>query len=210
MGTPFFSVIISTFNREKLLTRALNSLIEQIENDWEAIVVDDGSTDGTKELIEKILNIDKRFSYFFQENQGVGIAKNCGIESAKGKYVTFLDSDDEYKKEHLSIRKNLLMNHKDLDILHGSVEIIGNQNVPDLNEPNKMISLDDCIIGGTLIIKRSFLKKTEGYPKVKFGDDRIFYESALKHNPRIMEISDKTYIYHRDSEDSLCNNFSKE
>ncbi|MEP6626957.1 MAG: glycosyltransferase family 2 protein, partial [Ginsengibacter sp.] len=92
---PFFSVIITTYNRAGLLIRALESLTSQEETDWEGIIVDDGSTDDTAIAVLPYLKPGSNFRYIRQQNTGYSDAKNTGIFSATGKYVTFLDSDDE-------------------------------------------------------------------------------------------------------------------
>jgi glycosyltransferase involved in cell wall biosynthesis len=90
---PAFSIIIPTFNRATLVLGAIQSVLAQTFADFELIVVDDGSTDNTREIIES--NDDPRLRYIRQENKGVSAARNAGVAISNGKYVTFLDSDDE-------------------------------------------------------------------------------------------------------------------
>jgi len=100
---PLVSVIIPTYNREKLISKAINSVIKQNYSDWEIIIVDDRSTDHTKELIEEFIRSDSRIKYYInQRNKGPGGARNYGIEQASGEYIAFLDSDDEWLELHLS------------------------------------------------------------------------------------------------------------
>lgn len=101
MSSPFFSVIIPTYNRTTVLGRAVSSVINQTFTDWELIIIDDGSNDNTNELVEKFN--DTRISYFYQTNQERSAARNNGIMKAKGKYVCFLDSDDEYYLDYLEL-----------------------------------------------------------------------------------------------------------
>jgi glycosyltransferase involved in cell wall biosynthesis len=207
MGQPFFSVIITTFNRAKLLKRALDSLTKQTEEDWEAIIIDDGSTDNTKEGILSFLFRFHNIGYVFhQQNRGSGYSKNEGLKQSSGEYVTFLDSDDEYLPEHLSIRKKILIENPDIDLFHGGVKIIGNPYVPDIENPGKLIHIDNCIIGGTLFIKREQSLEIGGFPDMRFGEDYEFYQRALKNKFKIMKTEEQTYVYHRDGEDSLCGN----
>ena len=113
MDHPFFSIVITTYNRADLLSRALDSLNSQSFPSWEAILIDDGSMDGTEEKIRPYLN--KNIVYRFQKNQGIITAKNNGISLTKGEYVTFLDSDDEYLDDHLESRHEILQKNKDID-----------------------------------------------------------------------------------------------
>jgi glycosyltransferase involved in cell wall biosynthesis len=107
---PFFSVIITTYNRADLLVRALDSLICQTENDWEAIIIDDGSNDDTAERISPFLNSEKRIVYIRQQRRGASVAKNTGIFLSKGKYITFLDSDDELSLSSSNKKRNFAGN----------------------------------------------------------------------------------------------------
>jgi glycosyltransferase involved in cell wall biosynthesis len=97
---PTVSIIIPVYNRQDLIVRTLNSVLSQDFEDYEIIVVDDSSTDDTKSVVMKIG--DERIVYIEHEkNKGANVARNTGIMHAKGKYVAFLDSDDEWLPEKL-------------------------------------------------------------------------------------------------------------
>ena len=96
---PWVSVIIPTYNRRDLLREAIRSVLEQSFRDFELIVVDDGSEDGTREMIQR--EFPGLLTYIYQENQGVSRARNRGIETSRGKYIAFLDSDDLWLKKKL-------------------------------------------------------------------------------------------------------------
>jgi len=103
---PLVSVIIPTYNREKFLPYALESVRAQTYKNWELIIIDDGSTDNTENICRNFAkNIDQPFKYFYQENQGVASARNYGLKVAKGDFIAFLDSDDRWYPWHLA--KNL-------------------------------------------------------------------------------------------------------
>jgi glycosyltransferase involved in cell wall biosynthesis/uncharacterized protein YbdZ (MbtH family) len=100
---PLVSIIMPTFNREKLLSIAIKSVTNQIYSNWELLVVDDRSTDNTKALIQEYASKDQRIKYFVNERKkGPSCARNYGIQIAKGDYIAFLDSDDEWLEHHLS------------------------------------------------------------------------------------------------------------
>lgn len=88
------SVITPTFNREVLLQRTIQTVIDQTYQDWELIIVDDGSTDNTEQSIQKYLT-DPRIRYFKKQNSGQPDSLNTGVSKARGEFITFLDSDDE-------------------------------------------------------------------------------------------------------------------
>lgn len=94
---PVVSVIIPTYNRVHLLRRAIQSVLNQTYQDFEIIIIDDGSIDNTEEVVKKFQEQDKRVRYIkHEENKGGSAARNTGIKNAKGKYIAFLDSDDEW------------------------------------------------------------------------------------------------------------------
>lgn len=91
---PFFSVIIPVYNVENYLEQCIQSVVSQNFCDWEAILIDDGSTDGSGLLCDKLAREDHRIQVIHQENQGLAGARNTGLHRASGKWVLFLDSDD--------------------------------------------------------------------------------------------------------------------
>jgi GalNAc5-diNAcBac-PP-undecaprenol beta-1,3-glucosyltransferase len=101
MTSPFFSIIIPTYNRADLIGQTLDSVRQQVFTDFELLVVDDGSKDNTAEVVRPFL-ADPRFSYLPKENAERGAARNYGLARAKGEYVLFLDSDDLFHPNHLS------------------------------------------------------------------------------------------------------------
>ena len=102
MTHPKVSVIIPTYNRAGFLPRAIKSVLNQIFQDFEIIVVDDGSTDNTEQVVRNFQNRDKRIKYIWQEQSGgPSKPKNTGIKAARGRYIAFLDSDDEWFPEKL-------------------------------------------------------------------------------------------------------------
>lgn len=94
-----FSVIIPTYNRASFITKAVDSVLRQSFNDYEVVVVDDGSTDTTRQALQQY---DKRITVVHQANSGVSAARNRGIGNANGRWIAFLDSDDEWKENYLA------------------------------------------------------------------------------------------------------------
>ncbi len=114
--SPFFSIIIPAYNRGKLLKIALNSVFAQTFSDYEVIIVDDGSTDGTKEIVSAAKR--KNLSYVYQENQGPAAARNRGLKAARGRFVCFLDSDDRFCREKLKITRGYIKRYPQYKIFH--------------------------------------------------------------------------------------------
>ena len=93
-AAPIVSFIIPVYNAEKYVTGAIESLLNQTADNWEVILVDDGSTDGSLKICRNFAEIDSRITVIHKENGGVGSARNIGIDAADGKYIIFLDADD--------------------------------------------------------------------------------------------------------------------
>jgi len=104
---PTVSVIVPTYNRQQYLTRALNSIFAQTYVDYEVIVVDDGSTDGTVEWLGVKYPQVKLIQ--LKENRGAVVARNVGIKAAQGKFIAFLDNDDQWLSEYLQFQVQVLM-----------------------------------------------------------------------------------------------------
>jgi glycosyltransferase involved in cell wall biosynthesis len=115
-STPFFSVIIPTFNRKDFLKAAVDSVLAQTFDDFELIIIDDGSTDNTSQILNEYS--DKRIKYFYQENRGVSYARNRGIEQSRGKYVAFLDSDDRWLANKLEKTFEFINKFPEITIFH--------------------------------------------------------------------------------------------
>ena len=107
---PKISVIIPTYNRRLSIEVAIKSVLSQSYKEFELIIIDDGSTDKTKELIEFI--DDRRIQYFYQENQGSSVARNLGVEKSEGDFIAFLDSDDCWLEDKLEKQFSFLKNTK--------------------------------------------------------------------------------------------------
>ena len=105
---PQFSVIIPTHNRERLLPRTLDTVLAQTFTDYEVIVVDDGSTDTTRQIVEQYLQTNPHVRYHLQQNQGACTARNYGGSLASGSFLIFLDDDDTVERDWLSSLSDLL------------------------------------------------------------------------------------------------------
>jgi glycosyltransferase involved in cell wall biosynthesis len=119
--SPGISIIIPCYNYGHFLPETLESLRQQTITNWECLVVDDGSTDGTAEIVKKMSGVDPRFRYLHQSNQGQPTARNTGLQNALGKYIQFLDADDLLAPDKLRIQSSLLDNDPWVDIVYGKV-----------------------------------------------------------------------------------------
>ncbi len=124
---PLVSVIIPTFNRADLIQETLQSVLDQTYFNWECLVVDDGSTDNTRDLVSKWTDKDNRFQYFFSDNKGVSNARNIGIQKSKGIFILFLDSDDLVSNFCLEYRIKFANNTPEFDFWIFKMNVFENQ-----------------------------------------------------------------------------------
>lgn len=123
MDSQLVSIIIPTFNRSHLLSDVLNSVIEQTHTHWECIIVDDGSTDDTLNILENYCNQDKRFRFYKRPNnrpKGANACRNYGFEKSKGNFVNWFDSDDIMKSDFLESKLNLMQDDLDMVFSYGA------------------------------------------------------------------------------------------
>jgi glycosyltransferase involved in cell wall biosynthesis len=130
MHKPYFSVVIPTYNRGNYISATLKSVLAQTFNDYEIIVVDDGSTDNTADLIKKIK--DSRIKYIYQTNRERGTARNTGVKNSAGTYITFADSDDHLLPHHFETAERFLLKNNSPQICCTSYRIVNDHKSIDI------------------------------------------------------------------------------
>jgi glycosyltransferase involved in cell wall biosynthesis len=121
--SPLISFIVPIYNVEKYLKECIDSILNQNLSDYEIILVNDGSTDGSKDICEKYVQEHENINLITTENQGQSAARNLGIELAKGEYIAFIDSDDYYSINSLKNFEKLLMEYPSTDVIIGKVKM---------------------------------------------------------------------------------------
>lgn len=155
-----FSVVTPTYNDGPIISKAINSILKQKFQDWELIIVDDGSTDNTEEIVKEYTN-DSRVHYFKQENKGVSQARNAGIKRAKGSFITFLDSDDSVNEDWLQDFYELWKSSQNAGYISCGYYINEDAKFPKLDP--KISSERYSSLAGTFAIKNEILQKLGGY-----------------------------------------------
>lgn len=116
--SPFVSIILPTYNRAKLLPAAIESVLQQTYSDWELLIWNDGSQDNTEEIIKHYT--DTRICTFSAENHGMSYALNQAMKHSKGRYVAFLDDDDTWPENKLSLQLKMLETFPEIDMVFGN------------------------------------------------------------------------------------------
>ena len=159
---PLISVIIATYNRRDFIVEAVHSALDQTYRNIEVIIVDDGSTDDTRFLIEKEFGADPRVSYYYQSNNKRASAFNHGLSYAKGEYIAIVDSDNRWLPRRLESGLDALKKNPDYDIAYGDIILIdecgdeiSRQNMKRYSGKitNQLIK-DNCVTINTALVPR--------------------------------------------------------
>ncbi len=171
------SAIIPVYNRKRYIAEAIDSVLAQTYSPIEIIVVDDGSTDKSAAIVKEYQNSSIR--YTFQSNQGIGAARNKGIDMAQGAYYAFLDSDDLWIPDKISLQMKAFENDPDLDMVFGHVvQFRSTQLGTILDQKDQFVP---GYIPSSLLIQRdSFHKVGKFTTQWKIGEFVDWYSRALE------------------------------
>ncbi|MDB8460403.1 glycosyltransferase family 2 protein [Turicibacter sanguinis] len=155
------SIIIPVYNVEKYIEKCLKSILLQSFSNIEVIIINDGSSDNSEEIIEKIMKNDERVRYFKYRNEGVSIARNTGLSFAQGDYVIFIDPDDYLEVDFLENLYNaIILNNADISLC--GYKITYSEDVPGLNK-DVIYPFKDDIISGKTAAEKLLEFKLDGY-----------------------------------------------
>lgn len=213
MNSASVSIIVPCYNQAQYLDECLQSVLDQSYDNWECILVNDGSSDNTEEVAKKWVTKDKRFKYFVKENGGVSSTRNFGILNSTSTYILPLDGDDKIGSDYLKLGITEFENDKSLCLVYANAAFFGiiNEfwNLPDFDF--KKFLLNNCIYCSA-IFKRTDFISTGGYDeKLEYGnEDWEFWINLIsKYDmPKIKRLNYTGFFYRRKvmSRDvELCN-----
>lgn len=185
------SIIIPVYNVSAYLGECLESLLAQTFTDFEALCVDDGSTDGSGEILKSFSQRDSRIKVFVQENKGVSAARNVGLENAKGEWIGFLDADDTIETDWFE--KMMRQAKEGVDIVHAhSSYCFG--GIRETKEVSHSVFLRD---GWSFLnlIRREALDNIRYDESLRFKEDIIFFTTLALKTDRILGVNEKGYNY---------------
>lgn len=213
---PFFSVIIPTYNRAKDLKRSLESVLAQTFTDFELLIVDDGSTDSTPEVVGWYN--DDRIRYIYQDNKERSAARNNGMQQATGKYICLLDSDDIFYPEHLQVMHDGIVKDGQQVALYKTMMHYGDKSRPDdLSYAYKGNSREEAMryvwYNGSQSICLAFANevgKTILFPERFFWFEDVHWimRVVMKYPLKQIEAHTTQYL-NRNSADQLSGNYEK-
>ena len=194
---PLVSIIIPTYNREHLISETLESILAQTYQNWECLIIDDGSTDNTAELLQKYQDLDSRFQYYKRpdtKKKGPNSCRNFGFKKSKGEFINWFDSDDILFEDSIALR--IANFNQSIDGVVAKCEIFDSYNGLKIAE-NTILStgnmIKDYFLGNMTfyvsgpIWRRSFLEKQQELfdEEIRYLDDWDFNLRMMYQNPNI-------------------------
>ena len=216
IAKPLVSVIMPLFNHEHYVGAAIKSIVKQTYQNWELIIIDDGSTDGSAKVAAPYVKKDKRVRYYYQANRGEYSARNHGLRKARGQYVAWQDADDVAHPERLRLQIAFLEKNNDYGGVGCWLRFIDNhgQSLADGYRPDKIRSgperlhthylflHGDSHYGNhpTFMVRKTMMDKVGGFRHLRLGTDRDMAFRMDEQQPLAM-IKRELYFY-RQHEDS--------
>lgn len=197
MGQPLVSIILPTYNRQEMLVNAIKSILNQNYKNIELIIVNDSSTDNTREIVKKIK--DERLLYFEKKNGGPASARNFGIKKARGKYIAFCDDDDIFLPGKLKHQITFLEQNSHFAFCYTNGIIVQNGKhrkfLPRLTQ-NTLIALlfeNSQILTPTVVVKTKVVKNIGGFDEsIPFCEDYDLWLRVAQKYP--FDFIDKIYV----------------
>lgn len=209
------------YNSEKYISEAIASVRNQSYENWELLIVNDGSTDHSAEIINEYAQKDIRIKVFHRKNEGVSMARNFALSRICGDYVTFIDSDDVYHIDRLKTVLHVFEQHTDCDIVfsihrnfNGELnkdEAIGSEEivVSDDNILAKVISDSKKHFVWNAMLKSEIAKK-EKFAPIRFAEDFCYIRDCALHCRQMAVLDEVLYFYRRDNENAMTSHFFSE
>lgn len=197
---PRISIIVPCYNGEKYIRETLDCLQKQTIDDWECIIVNDGSTDNSLEILKEYAAKDSRYKYIDKENGGPAIARNTAIAASSGKYILPLDADDLIAPFYAEKAIDYLETHSNCKVVYGIAYFFGDLTGEwVLSEYNYEKELWKNSIYCSAVYRKTDYDRTKGYnPNMRFGnEDWDFWLSLLSENDEVYKIPEKVFFYRK-------------
>jgi len=176
-NSPKVSIILPTYNRAHIIEKAIQSVLNQTYQDFEIIIIDDGSKDDTKKIIRGFQEKDNRIKYIrFEENKGAAAARNAGIKMSKGEYITFQDSDDEWVIDKLEKQMKIIETSSENIVVYcGFWRIDGDEKtyIPDIKISNREGNIHKELLKRNFIGTPSILLLKKNLEKIGMFDENL-------------------------------------
>lgn len=204
------SIIIPCYSQAAFLDETLSSVFVQVYENWECLIINDGSPDNTEEIAQKWVEKDSRFKYFFKQNSGVSSTRNFGLEKATGEYIQFLDADDLLFDTKLELSLQTIENavNEDIQIVFTNFRMFTNNakktTNPYCNLNQELFTYENLLYKWndgfsipiqTAFIKSSLLQNVRFPEHMTAQEDWIFWVNLFKSNPKVFFIDQTLALY---------------
>lgn len=215
MKEGLIGVIVPVYNTEKYIRKCLDSIIAQTYTNWEAILVNDGSTDNSGKICDEYAAKDNRFKVIHQENGGVSVARQTGLDNATGGYIIHCDPDDWIEPTMLEeMLQCSISNNADMVICDIAENNNGKINVIQMDLPTiekgkniQRLLVEQKLHGSCCnkLVKAELCKKVRFYPKeITLSEDELYNIRLLNQNLKVCYVPKALYNYRIDNQQSLC------
>lgn len=215
------SIIMPAYNSERYIAEAVESVLTQSYTNWELVIVDDGSSDRTPEIIDEYAERDRRIKVFHRKNSGVSAARNFALQNICGEYVTFIDSDDIYHPSRLEIMLEAFEQHPKCDAVFAEhKEFKGDISINDTVGLSKTELINEDIMKNIIsdtrkhfvcnAMLKSEIAKKEKFAPIRFAEDFCYFRDCARHFKQITALDKVLYYYRRDNENAMTCNFLTE
>jgi len=221
-GIQVISIIISTYNRANLLPQAIKGVVKQTYSNWELLIIDDGSTDNTEEVLQKYLS--SKIRYVKCPHSGLpAIARNVGIREAQGEWIAFLDSDDVWLPEKLERQMQVIRDRRDVSLVctnaHRKISETDSDRMEEyVSSPDRKVGiyfeellLENFVVTSTALVRKDCLLAMEGYsesPELRAVEDyELWLRLSISH--KIEYLSEPLVIYRDLPEEGIRGSQSK-
>lgn len=214
------SVVVPVYNLEKYIENCLKSIVAQTYKNLEILCIDDGSTDGSADIIKSMAENDLRIKYVYQENAGVSAARNRGMNEATGEYLMFVDGDDylHYQAVEL-LHKSLVKVGADIVCSHFKITESLSEEMPYVEPPEPERSSHEMLftekynsISGKSACSKLYktdIARLESFPVgITNGEDGYYFILLLNHNPKVFSIDCQLYYYYTRPNSTVTSRFT--
>ena len=212
------SIIMPVYNSEKYVSEAIMSVCKQSYKNWELLIVNDGSTDHTQEIIDNYAKKDPRIKVFHRKNEGVSMARNYALNQICGDYVTFIDSDDVYHTDRLKRMLQVFEQYMNCDIAFSRhKEFIGELDIKEVIGTEKVVIRDNDILKEVIsdsknhfmcnMMIKSEIARKEKFAPIRFAEDYCYIRDCAWHCKQMAVLDEVLYFYRRDNENAMTSNF---
>lgn len=192
------SVIIPAYNYAGYMGECLESVLKQTYSHWECIVIDNGSTDNTAELVNTFVQKDDRIKYYFTQQKGVSFARNMAVELCKGDFILPLDADDKIGSEYLEKAVKVLEENEKIKVVYCEAELFGESSgtwsLPEFSL--RTLLIENAVFSTALFRKHDFLKAGGYSEEMKEGfEDWDFWIRMLKSGGEVVKLKETLFYY---------------